>query len=146
MRDYRAFHEIVDMLRELLPAMENKKRVSNLERAAFRIRLSRLDIGPGQYPAESNISDPGNEAFAVRRLMAAIVAKIAGRQIEESYISVDGLAYVLAFSGERAKNMQDVMKEVHSYVQAKADDRIDEKAAKARVLEAFERFLAKWSM
>jgi hypothetical protein len=45
-RDQRALYEIVDMLRELEHSMMEREQVSQLERAEFRIRLSRFDIGP----------------------------------------------------------------------------------------------------
>jgi hypothetical protein len=46
-RDQRALYEIVDMLRELEHSMMERENISPLERAEFRIRLSRFDIGPG---------------------------------------------------------------------------------------------------
>jgi uncharacterized membrane protein YhaH (DUF805 family) len=45
-RDQRALYEIVDMLRELEHSMMEREQISQLERAEFRIRLSRFDIGP----------------------------------------------------------------------------------------------------
>jgi len=47
-RERRALHSIVDMLRGLEKGIAEKNNLSTLERAEFRIRLSRLDIGPGQ--------------------------------------------------------------------------------------------------
>jgi len=46
-RERRALHGIVDMLRDLEKGIAEKNNLSALERAAFRIRLSRFDIGPG---------------------------------------------------------------------------------------------------
>lgn len=45
-RDLRALYEIVDILREVERAMADRGRWSHLQRAKFRIRLSRFDIGP----------------------------------------------------------------------------------------------------
>lgn len=47
-RERRALHSIVDMLRGLEKGIADKNNLSTLERAEFRIRLSRLDIGPGR--------------------------------------------------------------------------------------------------
>jgi len=47
-RDRDATLEIVDLLRELERSMSRKKVFSNLERAEFRIRLSRFGIGSGK--------------------------------------------------------------------------------------------------
>jgi uncharacterized membrane protein len=46
-RERRALHSIVDMLRGLEKGIAEKNNLSTLERAEFRIRLSRFDIGPG---------------------------------------------------------------------------------------------------
>lgn len=46
-RDRRALHGIVDILRGLEKGIAEKDNLSTLERAGFRIRLSRFDIGPG---------------------------------------------------------------------------------------------------
>lgn len=46
-RERRALHSIVDMLRGLEKGIAEKDSLSTLERAEFRIRLSRFDIGPG---------------------------------------------------------------------------------------------------
>ena len=46
-RERRALHSIVDMLRDLEKGIAERNNLSALERAEFRIRLSRLDIGPG---------------------------------------------------------------------------------------------------
>jgi hypothetical protein len=46
-RERRALHSIVDILRGLEKGIAEKNNLSALERAAFRIRLSRFDIGPG---------------------------------------------------------------------------------------------------
>ncbi|GEM_PF-4693664 len=47
-RDRRALFSIVDMLREFESALVKRNQMSMLERAEFRIRLSRFDIGPGR--------------------------------------------------------------------------------------------------
>lgn len=47
-RERRALHGIVDMLRDLEKGIAEKNNLSTLERAEFRIRLSRFDIGPGR--------------------------------------------------------------------------------------------------
>ncbi len=47
-RDRRALTEIVDMLREVEYTIAHREQLSALERAAFRIRLSRFDIGPSR--------------------------------------------------------------------------------------------------
>jgi hypothetical protein len=47
-RERRALHGIVDMLRDLEKGIAEKNNLSTLERAEFRIRLSRFDIGPGK--------------------------------------------------------------------------------------------------
>jgi hypothetical protein len=46
-RERRALYSIVDMLRDLEKGIAEKDNLSTLERAEFRIRLSRFDIGPG---------------------------------------------------------------------------------------------------
>jgi hypothetical protein len=46
-RERRALHSIVDMLRDLEKGIAEKNNLSTMERAEFRIRLSRFDIGPG---------------------------------------------------------------------------------------------------
>jgi hypothetical protein len=46
-RDRRALHSIVDMLREVENSTNSSGGMSTLERAEFRIRLARFDIGPG---------------------------------------------------------------------------------------------------
>lgn len=46
-RERRALHSIVDMLRDLEKGIAERNNLSALERAEFRIRLSRFDIGPG---------------------------------------------------------------------------------------------------
>ena len=46
-RERRALHGIVDMLREVEKGVAERNNLSALERAEFRIRLSRFDIGPG---------------------------------------------------------------------------------------------------
>lgn len=46
-RDRKALFSIVDMLREIEPIIAEKEELSALERAEIRIRLARLDIGPG---------------------------------------------------------------------------------------------------
>jgi ABC-type multidrug transport system fused ATPase/permease subunit len=48
-RDQRALYQIVGMLRELESAISERDNLSALERAEFRIRLSRFDIGPDYY-------------------------------------------------------------------------------------------------
>ena len=52
-RDRRAMLGIVDMLREIEKAIADKENLSPLERAGFRIRLSRFNIGPGTSPAST---------------------------------------------------------------------------------------------
>jgi hypothetical protein len=47
-RERRALHRIVDMLRDLELGIAETNHLSSLERAEFRIRLSRFDIGPGR--------------------------------------------------------------------------------------------------
>lgn len=47
-REKRALHSIVDLLRDLEKGIAEQGNLSTLERAAFRIRLSRFDIGPGK--------------------------------------------------------------------------------------------------
>ncbi len=47
-RERRAFHSVVDMLRDLEKGISGQDILSTLERAEFRIRLSRFDIGPGK--------------------------------------------------------------------------------------------------
>jgi hypothetical protein len=47
-RERRALNSIVDMLRDLEKGIAEKNNLSTLERAEFRIRLSRFDIGPGK--------------------------------------------------------------------------------------------------
>ena len=47
-RERRALHSIVDLLRDLEKGIAEKNNLSSLERAEFRIRLSRFDIGPGR--------------------------------------------------------------------------------------------------
>ncbi len=49
-RDRRALLEIADLLREVEKALAERNNLSVLERAAFRIRLARLDIGSGDSP------------------------------------------------------------------------------------------------
>ncbi len=46
-RERRALHSIVSMLRDLEKGIAEKNNLSTLERAEFRIRLSRFDIGRG---------------------------------------------------------------------------------------------------
>jgi hypothetical protein len=46
-RDRKALFSIVDMLREIEPIIAEKEELSALERAEIRIRLARLDVGPG---------------------------------------------------------------------------------------------------
>lgn len=46
-RDRKALFSIVDMLREIEPIIAEKEELSTLEHAEIRIRLARLDIGPG---------------------------------------------------------------------------------------------------
>ncbi|HTU90826.1 MAG TPA: hypothetical protein VMF69_12175 [Gemmataceae bacterium] len=46
-RERRAMHSIVDMLRGLEKGIAEMDNLSTLERAEFRIRISRFDIGPG---------------------------------------------------------------------------------------------------
>ena len=46
-REQRALHSIVDMLRDLETGISEESNLTTLERAEFRIRLSRFDIGPG---------------------------------------------------------------------------------------------------
>lgn len=46
-RERRALLGIVDMLRGLEKGIAERDNLSTLERAEFRIRLSRFDIGPG---------------------------------------------------------------------------------------------------
>jgi hypothetical protein len=46
-RERRALNGIVDMLRGLEKGIGERSNLSTLERAEFRIRLSRFDIGPG---------------------------------------------------------------------------------------------------
>jgi hypothetical protein len=45
LREKRALHRVVDLLREIEGPLTST--LSTLERAEFRVRLSRLDIGPG---------------------------------------------------------------------------------------------------
>jgi hypothetical protein len=45
-RDQRALYQIVELLREIEGALARKGNWSTLDRAQFRIRLSRFDIGP----------------------------------------------------------------------------------------------------
>lgn len=47
-RDRKALLAVVDMLREIEPIIADKEEMSTLERAEIRIRLARLDVGPGQ--------------------------------------------------------------------------------------------------
>jgi hypothetical protein len=53
-RNQRALFEIVSMLREVEKAIAEREQVSALERAEFRIRLSRFDVGP-DYEHESRL-------------------------------------------------------------------------------------------
>lgn len=46
-REKRALYSIVDMLREIEKGIAEESHLTTLERAEFRIRLSRFDIGPG---------------------------------------------------------------------------------------------------
>lgn len=46
-RDVRALYAIVDMLREIEASIAKESKMSTLERAEFRIRLSRFGIGSG---------------------------------------------------------------------------------------------------
>ena len=48
-RDARALYSIVDMLREIEGPAAQKAHMSTLERAQFRIRLSRFGIGAGSH-------------------------------------------------------------------------------------------------
>jgi hypothetical protein len=48
-RDARALYSIVDMLREIEGPAAEKAHMSTLERAQFRIRLSRFGIGTGSH-------------------------------------------------------------------------------------------------
>jgi hypothetical protein len=57
-RDQRALYEIVDMLREVEKGIAERYQLSSLERAEFRIRLSRFDIGPGRIrPKKPTVAD-----------------------------------------------------------------------------------------
>jgi uncharacterized membrane protein len=51
-RDQRAMYEIVGMLREIESAIAERDNLTALERAGFRIRLSRFDIGSDYYSSE----------------------------------------------------------------------------------------------
>ena len=55
-RDRRILFEIVNMLREVENAIAERNHVSALERAEFRIRLSRFDIGA--EPDRKTVSAP----------------------------------------------------------------------------------------
>jgi|SRR5580700_10461872 hypothetical protein len=46
-RDERALFQVVDLLRETQQSLADSENWSTLQRAEFRIRLSRFDIGPG---------------------------------------------------------------------------------------------------
>ncbi len=52
-RDQRALFEIVGILREVESAIAQQAELSALERAEFRIRLSRFDIGPADYSSRA---------------------------------------------------------------------------------------------
>ena len=54
-RDRRALNEMVNILRELEPALAERYRLSALERAFLRIRLARFDIGAGLSPARTTL-------------------------------------------------------------------------------------------
>ena len=51
-KDQRALFELLNMLREIEQAVAERNNVSAIERAEFRIRLSRFDIGPEYHYAE----------------------------------------------------------------------------------------------
>jgi hypothetical protein len=51
-KDQRALFELLNMLRDIEEAVAERNNVSAIERAEFRIRLSRFDIGPEYYYAQ----------------------------------------------------------------------------------------------
>ena len=51
-KNQRALFELLSMLREIEQAVAERNNVSAIERAEFRIRLSRFDIGPEYFYAQ----------------------------------------------------------------------------------------------
>jgi ribosomal protein L7/L12 len=66
-RDRRAFFEIVDMLREIRGPLIAKGKLTTLEEAELRIRLSRFAIGPRKSPSNSTGTGEPDTLFHVLR-------------------------------------------------------------------------------
>ena len=84
-----------------------------------------------------------NEAFALQDLLEEVCEKIKIRPRGRSYITPEEDAYVLALSGDSAKEMQVFMKAVGQYLLTTKNGRKETASAKEDVLKAFEEWLSK---
>jgi hypothetical protein len=83
------------------------------------------------------------EALALQDLLEQVGERIKDNPQGRSYLSPDGRAYVLAFGGDRAKQMGDFMTAVGQYLMKMRKGRNDKGAAKAELLRAFDEWLSK---
>ena len=84
-----------------------------------------------------------HQALALQGLLEEVAERIKENPQGRAYLTPDGRAYVLAFGGDRAKEMQDFMTAVGQYLLKRQHGRADAEAAKAEVLRAFEEWLSK---
>jgi hypothetical protein len=83
------------------------------------------------------------QALALQDLLEQVSERIKDNPNGRSYLTQDGRAYVLAFGGERAKEMDAFMQAVGQYLLKMQNGRGDKKAAKAELLRAFDEWLSK---
>jgi hypothetical protein len=83
------------------------------------------------------------EALALQSLLEEVGDRIKDKPQGRSYLSPDGRAYVLAFGGDVAKDMDQFMKSVGRYLVKMQDRRVDKDAAREELQRAFEEWLSK---
>lgn len=83
------------------------------------------------------------QALALREMLEQVGEQSKDNPQGRSYLSLDGRAYVLAFGGEGAKEMNDFMRAVGQYLLKMQNGRGDKEAAKGDLLRAFDEWLSK---
>jgi hypothetical protein len=83
-----------------------------------------------------------HQALELHGLLEEVGERIKDSPQGRSFLSRDGSAYVLAVGGEGAKEMHDFMTAVGQYLKKLQIGRTTKEAAKAELMQAFDKWLS----